>query len=169
MTFLALLLLLASARVELVDQVYVVGADNWGYGPEIQLKQQLALVGVRFETEGRTDRVRVALMRRDDMEKLRAGLPHGVVEVSQELAAGSLTYPVQAPDQYVVVIENPASKPASVRVQVWLDFGSPRSTVTQLSPRRQFTVIAISFAVFFAIVTFSARRLLRVVRRPDAH
>jgi hypothetical protein len=165
MTSLALLLLLASARVELVDQVYLVGADNWGYGPEIQLKQQPALVGVRFETENHTDRVRVALMRRDDMEKLRAGLPHGVVDVSRELAAGGLSYPVQAPDQYVIVIENPGSTPASVRVHVWLDFGSPRSTVTQLSPQRQFTVIAISFAVFFAIVSFSAHRLLKFVRR----
>jgi hypothetical protein len=165
MTSLALLLLLASARVEVADEVYEIGPDQWGYGPVLQLKQQPAMVGVHFETENHADRVRVALMRREDMEKLHAGLPHGVIDVSRELASGDLSDQVQAPDEYVVVIENQASKPTSVRVHVWLDFGSRRPTVTQLSPRRQITVIAISFAVFFAIVSFSAHRLLKFVKR----
>jgi hypothetical protein len=49
---------------------------------------------------------------------------------------------------------------------VVLDFGArPGPQVTRLSPQRQFTVILISFAVFFGIVTYSARRLLRGIRR----
>jgi hypothetical protein len=46
-----------------------------------------------------------------------------------------------------------------------LDFARHGPTVTQLSSRRQLTVVLIRFAVFFAIVSFSARRLLRAVRR----
>jgi hypothetical protein len=165
MVALALMLLVVSSRVEVADEVYEVGAEKWGYGPVLQLQQQAALIGVHFETENRTDRVRLALMRRDEMEKLRAGLPHGVIDVTGEMAAGSLSYQVPSPGEYVVVIENQARTPASVRVHVWLDFARPGPLVTQLSPRRQLTVIAISFAVFFAIVSFSARRLLKVVRR----
>ena len=37
--------------------------------------------------------------------------------------------------------------------------------VATLPPERRLVVILISFAVFFAIVTWSARRLLRLVRR----
>jgi hypothetical protein len=36
--------------------------------------------------------------------------------------------------------------------------------VTQLSPERQFTVIAISFLAFFSVVTYSARKLLKAAR-----
>jgi hypothetical protein len=165
MLVLALLLLAAGSRVEIADEVYEVGPEKWGYGPVIELKQQPALVGVHFETENHTDRVRVALMRRDEMEKLRAGLPHGVIEVTEERAAGDLSYHVPTPGEYVVVIENQARTPASARVHVWLDFGRREPIVTQLSPQRQVTVIAISFAVFLAIVSFSAHHLLRVVRR----
>jgi hypothetical protein len=38
--------------------------------------------------------------------------------------------------------------------------------VTRLPARRQLTVILISFAVFFGIVTFSARRLRRAIKPP---
>jgi len=37
--------------------------------------------------------------------------------------------------------------------------------MTRLSPRRQLVVILLSFATFFGIVTWSARRLLRGIRR----
>jgi hypothetical protein len=52
-----------------------------------------------------------------------------------------------------------------VHIRVWLDFARRGPVVTQLSPERQLTVIAISFLVFFGIVTYSARRLLRTMRR----
>jgi hypothetical protein len=49
----------------------------------------------------------------------------------------------------------------AVRLNAWLDFARHGPTMTQLSPRRQMTVVLIGFAVFFGIVSFSARRLLR--------
>jgi hypothetical protein len=54
-----------------------------------------------------------------------------------------------------------------VRLRVSLDF-SPRRLgpeVTRLSPERQLAVIVISFAVFFGIVAYSGRKLLRAIRR----
>jgi hypothetical protein len=52
-----------------------------------------------------------------------------------------------------------------VHLRITLDFSRRGPTVTRLSPQRQLAVIAISFAVFFGIVTFSARRLLRNLKR----
>jgi hypothetical protein len=37
--------------------------------------------------------------------------------------------------------------------------------VTTLSPRRQIEIVIISFAAFFGIVSWSARRLLKGIRR----
>ena len=70
------------------------------------------------------------------------------------------------PDDYVIVVENDAEAPAEVLLRISLDFTRAGPRVTKLSPQRQFTVIAISFAVFFGIVTWSARKLLRAVRKP---
>ena len=60
-----------------------------------------------------------------------------------------------------VVLENAAlenranPQPASVHLRILLDYGD----ATQLPPERRLTVIAISFAVFFGLVSFSAAKL----------
>jgi hypothetical protein len=65
------------------------------------------------------------------------------------------------------VIDNRGLRaPLRVHLRVWLDF-SPRSAqdVGYLSRERRLAVILISFAVFFGIVTWSARKLLHAIRR----
>ena len=161
---LALILLLAAARLELVDEVYQVPGRDWRY-VELGLKQRPALVTARFDTAGGAGRVHLTLLRREDLERLREGMPHGLIDATPEGASGALDYYVQALGDYVLVIDNAGPSAASVHLDVWLDFAPRRPAVTQLSPRRQMTVVLISFAVFFGIVTFSARRLLRGLRR----
>jgi hypothetical protein len=52
-----------------------------------------------------------------------------------------------------------------VHLRVSLDFsGRAGETIQYLSPQRRLTVILISFAVFFGIVTWSARKLLAAVK-----
>jgi hypothetical protein len=52
-----------------------------------------------------------------------------------------------------------------VRLLVSEDFsGPPVVTARYLSPGRRLTVIVVSFAFFFAIVSFSARKLLRAMK-----
>lgn len=74
---------------------------------------------------------------------------------------------MRTPGDYAVVVENrDTDSEAEVRVRVWLEFGADRGMqVTQLSPHRRLAVILISFAFFFGIVTWSARRLLRNIGR----
>ena len=107
-------------------------------------------------------------MRREDLDRLRIDRPHGVLTATDAAASGRLRYPIHVQGDYVVVIDNrgDTEQPTETHLRVALDFGVPSGPeVTRLSPQRQITVIAISFAVFFGIVSYSARRLLRGIRR----
>ena len=167
-----ILLLAASTSVELVDEVYGIPPAEWRY-VEIDLKQQPALVVASYQVETGAPEVRLALMRREDLERLRDGRPHGVLEVTPPGPSGHLAHRVPRPGEYVIVLENraglgaPWAGPAAVHLRIRLDFAGRREPeVTLLSHPRQLTVIVLSFAVFFGIVTYSARRLLRAIRRP---
>jgi len=160
----ACFLFLAASRAQLADEVYQIPASEWRY-VELALKQQPAMVIAHYEVTAGPPKLRLALLLREDLEKLRAGAPHSVLDVTDEAARGGLQYPVGEPGDYVLVIDNQGREPASVHIRVWLDFARHGPKVTQLSPERQLTVIAISFLVFLGIVTYSARRLLRTMRR----
>jgi hypothetical protein len=163
---LALILLAAATRLELVDEVLRIPAGDWRY-VELGLKQQAAFVAADFEVQSGSQHVKIELMRHEDLERLRAGRPNGVMAATAPAASGRLLYHVRVPGDYVVVIDNRDGdgQEAVARLRVALDFGArPGPQVTRLSPQRQFTVILISFAVFFGIVTYSARRLLRGIR-----
>jgi hypothetical protein len=164
MISLACFVLLAASRVQLTDEVYQIPSSEWRYVP-LGLNQRPALVLAKYDVAAGSREIRLALLRHDDMEKLRAGAPHSVIEVTAAAPSGELNYPVREAGDYVLVIDNEARLPSSVRVRIWLDFARQAPVVTQLSPRRRLAVVAISFAVFFGIVSWSARRLLKLVRR----
>lgn len=163
---LACLLFLVASRVQLADEIYQIPSSEWRY-VELALKQQPATVTARYDVTAGPPKLRLALLQREDLEKLRAGAPHSVIDVTPEAAHGALEYSVRERGDYVLVIDNQGRAPASVHIRVWLDFAKRGPVVTQLSPRRQLSVIAISFLVFFGIVSYSARRLLRTFRRAD--
>jgi hypothetical protein len=166
---LALSLAAAPTSVELVDEVYQIPASQWRY-VDVTLKQQPAMVSATFQVTAGAGQARIAVMRGQDLERLRAGQPHGVLAVTPLASTGNLSYYVHVPDDYAIVVDNHAAKPSTVHLRVSLDFGgSPGPAVTRLSSRRQVAVILISFGVFFGIVSFSARRLWRAVKRPPVN
>jgi hypothetical protein len=152
-------LLAASTRVDLVDEVYQIPAGDWRW-TDFQIKRQTALVMARFEVESGARAVRLALIRHEDLQRLTDGQSHTVLDETEAAASGSLTPQYRAPGHYVLVVENRGPAPATVHLRVSLDFAQ----VTRLSPGRQLTVVAISFAAFFGIVTWSARKLLRGIK-----
>ena len=155
----------APTGVELVDEVYQIPANEWRY-VEIGLKQQPALVSASFQVLTGAGQARIALMRREDLERLRGGQPHGLMAVTPLASHGNLSYYVHRPDDYAIVVDNRAAQPSAVHLYISLEFrGSPGPAVTRLPAQRQLAVILISFAVFFGIVSFSARRLWRAVKR----
>jgi hypothetical protein len=166
MTLLACLLFLAaSTRVELVDETYHIPANEWRY-VEVSLRQQPAFVSARYRTQEDSGQIRLALLRKTDLERLRSEKPFGVLASTPPAASGRLNFRVPEPGQYALVVDNSGDRPAALRLQVSLNFadaGGP--TVTQLPRSRQLTVILISFAVFFGIVTWSARRLIRATKK----
>jgi hypothetical protein len=166
LTLACFLLAASTSTVDLVDEVYRIPANEWRY-VEVNLKQQPAVVRASFRVESGPGSVRLALLRRDDLARLREGLPHGVMDETGIGSAASLAPLVRGPGEYVVVVDNQAGVETGVRLKVSLDFSVRRGPeVTLLSRRRQLAVILISFAVFFGIVTWSAHRLLRNLRRP---
>jgi hypothetical protein len=67
-----------------------------------------------------------------------------------------------------VVVDNRerGEQAAKVRLRVSLDFsGTTEPHVRELPPARRAVVIAISCAVFFAIVLFTGRKLFHALRR----
>ncbi len=159
------LLAAASTSVELADEQYRIPPRNWRY-MEVGLNQRPALVIARFEVDEGPSGVRLELMTREDLEHLRNGQPHEVLSVTPAGATGRLFYDLPQPGAYILVVENRGAAEAEVHLRVLLDFSGRHSlSVTQITPLRRAVVVALSLAVFLAIVTYSARRLLRAIGR----
>ena len=164
MVLASIVLLAASTGSELMNEVHQIPAGDWKF-VEIELHQQPARISASYEVLNGSNKVRIALMLREDLERMREDLP-GSITSTPEGRSGGLVDSVRRRGDYVVVLDNQQGKQAArVRLHVGLDFGPGGGPeVTQLSPRRQFTIVAISGAVFLGIVTFSARRLLTAIR-----
>jgi hypothetical protein len=118
-----------------------------------------------YEVRSGSKQVRIALVRGEDLERLRHDQPHGFLVATPPAGTGGLHYAIHSPGDYAIVVDNRAESGVSpheamVHLRVRLDFaGDSGPTVTLLSPARRLAVILISFAVFFGIVLLSARRL----------
>lgn len=158
-----ILLLNASTKVELTDEVYQIPRNEWWW-VEVNLRQKPAQVSATYEVQSGPRKVRVALMTRDDLERLNNDLPHGVLAVSQPAKSGSLAYRVRRPGDYVLLVDNrvEGNQPAAVHLRIALDFAEPAEPVeTQISPLRQLAVIVMSFAFFAGVAAYSAKKLWR--------
>jgi len=151
---------------ELVDRVYTIPADEWRY-VDLGIRDRSALVEAEYEVTFGSHQVRLAVMRRNDLELLREGLAHGVVEATEPGGAGELRCEVRPPGEYVAVVDNRMGegRAAQVRLRIRIEFSPAGDAVERLSPQRRLTVILVSFGVFFAIVTWSGRKLLPTFRR----
>lgn len=168
MNLFAWLVFLAAGRVELVDQVFEIPAAEWRYVDQIVVRQMPVTVDCNFELVGRGQGVRIALLSHGDLNRLRQERPHGFIAATPRMPRGSMRYQVRVPGEYAIVVDNREGEASPVRVhlRLALDFsGQAEPQVRYLSRPRQLAVILISFAVFFGIVIWSARRLLRAIKR----
>jgi len=162
----ALLLLVAATRVELTDEVYQIPRNEWWW-VEVNLRQKPAQVSATYEVQSGPRQVRVALMTRDDLERLNSDVPHGVLAVTDPGKSGTLTYRVRRRGDYVLVVDNrlDGHQPAAVHLRIALDFAPPAAPEeSQISPQRQLSVIVMSFVFFAGIVTYSAMRFWKARR-----
>jgi hypothetical protein len=155
----ALLLLAVFAQVDLIDETFEIPASDWRYVPR-PLTQQPAMLDCVFQSNRPDAQVRVVLLSHADLNAWRLGRDHEEIAATPAGPRGALRTSVHDVDTYVA-IENRAPQPVRVRLRVSLE--QPR--VRYLSRSRQLAVIVISFGVFFAIVSFSARKLLKAIRK----
>lgn len=167
MKLLVCMLLLASpASVELLDETSTIAAGKWNFYPSMKLRQLPARVIANFDVLSPTGEVRLAMLLHQDTERLFKESPHGVLAATEPGRTGVLRYRVPHPDDYDIVVDNRSgAHDVTVRVRVSLDFSPTGPEAATASPVRQFVVISISFVFFFAVVTYSARRILRAIGR----
>jgi hypothetical protein len=162
-----LLYLLAGAQVLLTDENYEIAPWQWRR-VEFVVKQQPVALDCWFQVISGGPGVQVELMTRRDVQLFAQHKPHESVTVTAFQMHGAFRQFITEPGEYALVVLNSqdAPGPATVRLRISEDFsGPPVVTARYLSPGRRLTVIVVSFAFFFAIVSFSARRLLRTMKQ----
>lgn len=169
MKFAALFLWLVTApQALLTDAVYQVPASDWRYVEPFVIKQMPVAVDCSFQVTSGGPGVSLELVDRRELGHILLARPHQAVAATRFGSSGELRVPMQTPGEYAIVIRGgkDAKGPASVHLRLSLDFsGDMGAVATYLSPRRKWTVVAISFATFFAIVIVSGRKLLQAMRR----
>jgi hypothetical protein len=155
----ALVFLLAtSPRPLLVDKAFQIPALQWRYWDH-PLTAEPALLVCQFDSERADARVRVALVSRRELNAWLSGHDHEELGSTPVGPSGVMRVAAHDPETYVV-IDNRGARPAAVHLRVFLDAASVR----YLSRSRRLVVVVISFAVFFGIASFSARKLLKAAK-----
>jgi len=163
----ALFLLLAMpvfGAAVLTDDVYQLPPGEWRWVP-FEIRQRPATVECRFESAGGGE-VFAELVSRAELELIRQRKHHDSLALTDTGSTGSISRYIAEAGEYAVVIQNEGKQTITVHLNVALAFGTPQPVSRYLSPERRLTVILVSFATFFTIVTFSARALLRAMKRP---
>ena len=152
----------ATSLAVLTDDQYRVPPGRW---VRFEIGNQPATVQCNFDT-AKGGEARAELVTLENLELFRQHKAHDVLAASEDAQAGSFSRYVRGPGQYAVVIENTGDQPTAVHLRVLERFGDREPVSRQLPPERRLTVILLSFAGFFAIVTLSGRALLKAMKRP---
>ncbi len=153
----------AFASAVLTDDVYQLPAGDWRW-VRFEIGHRPATAECHFEALGGGE-ARAELVSRPDLELFREHRQHDALASTGAEGSGVVSQYIDVPGEYAVIIENSSSQAVAVHLNVSLSFGAPKPVSQYLSPSRRLTVILVSFAMFFAIVTFSARALLRAMKR----
>jgi hypothetical protein len=163
MTAAFLLALFAPESQTLTDEVFQIPAKEWRY-VDVGVKQVPVTVECEFHVISGTGAVRAELVNAEGLDDWKQG--HRDTAGSGAVAGqASFSRLITVPDDYAVVLENSGRSAASVRLYVSLDAsGRGLPQARYLSPQKRLAVIAISATVFLAIVSYSAKKLLTVIR-----
>jgi hypothetical protein len=166
---LALLLLLSSSAfgaAVLTDDVYQIPGGAWRF-VSFEIRQRPATVQCRYDAAA-GDEVSAELVNQSELELIRQRKFHDSLASADSLPSGVFRQYLGEAGQYAVVIQNGGKRTVAVHLRVALDFGASRPVTKYLSPERRLAVILVSCASFFAIVTFSARALLKAMKRYES-
>ncbi|MDE3196558.1 MAG: hypothetical protein KGN84_09455 [Acidobacteriota bacterium] len=110
--------------------------------------------------------VHMELLPMAEFRQFNRGREHETLAVSGTGRAAGFRRVLDSRGQYVVVVINESrSTPALVTLEVRTDLNPNADVIAKtISPQRRLAVILISFALFFATVTWTGIKLLRAVR-----
>ncbi len=160
------LILLASSRILLVDDLYTIPASEWRY-LEFGLNKQTATVECEFRVVEGGSGVRLALVSRPELERFRSGRSHDVLATTSYLKSGRFRFAVPRPGEYAIVVDNrmEGRGPAQVDLKIYLDFSVRRTPqAVELSEGRRRLIVLLSILVFLAIAVYAGRRILPAFR-----
>jgi hypothetical protein len=164
-----LLLILAAApsRVDLLDDKVDIPASDWRY-VEFNVKQQPVTIGCDYTLISGGRGIRVALLTRHELDNRRAGRPWSALASTRFSEEGRLRFRLRQPGGYAILIDNSGrgATAEQAHVTVFMDFsarGEP--DVQELSRTRQLVVILVSFLFFIVVVSYSAHRLMRGIKK----
>jgi hypothetical protein len=155
------LILLASSRVLLVDDVYTIPASEWRY-LEVGLNKQTATVECEFRVVEGGSGVRLALVSRPDLERFRARRSHDVLATTAFLKSGRLRFSVPHPGEYAIVVDNrmEGRGPARVDLKIYLDFSvSGAQQARELPVERRRFIVIVSILAFLATAAYASWRI----------
>jgi len=110
--------------------------------------------------------VHMELLPMSDFRRFNRGREHQTLALSETGRTGSFRRVLDTRGQYVVVVINKSNaRPATVTLEVRTDLNANAGVSARtISPQRRLAVILISFAIFFATVTWAGVRLLRTMK-----
>ncbi|MES1257521.1 MAG: hypothetical protein ABUS51_03790 [Acidobacteriota bacterium] len=125
-------------------------------------------VECRYEVLQGGASVHVELLPMSEFRAFNRGRAHETLAVSPNSRSGAFRRVIEQRGQYAVVVKNERNAPpVTVSLEVRTDLNPDAGLPAQeLPPRRRLTVILISFALFFIIVTYSGVKLVRTLKTP---
>lgn len=155
-------------NVNVIDDTYQIPPNNWRYVDSrdwryagLQQNERPGIVRASFVVKSGPP-VRLLLMDRASLDALQRGGPPTPLRETAVAAAGVLAHRFDSAADCILVLENRGS-PATSTVHLIVTVDSWESA--ELSPERKLVVLAVSFSVFFGMVTYSAARLWKVFRK----
>jgi len=132
------------------------------------VRQVPSEVDCRYEVLQGQASVHAELLPMTEFRAFSRGREHDTMALTPDGRTGEFRRIVDQRGQYAVVVENKAgARPATVVLEVHTIVNPGADAARTISPARRLTVIAISFAFFFATVGLAGRRLLRALRLQD--
>lgn len=162
---LAALLVTTAASAQDAAQPFRLAPGDYRWVP-FNIRQTPAEVDCGFQVVEGNATVHVELMPTSEFRLFERGRDHDAMTRTPEGRSGEFRQMIAEPGRYAVVVVNDRNaSAATVALHVETNMNPAQSIARTLSPTRQLTVIAISMAVFLAIVAWSSRRLLLAMRR----
>ena len=154
----------------LVDAVVQIPPSDWREF-DFPIEQTPVDVKCTFDAKAEPGAVRVVFLSKYDLQQFARNLPYGFLRSSPEQSHGVLGVSIRQPGDYALLVINGSKSLTPTQVHLQLESEPTKvantPSVSYLSPRRRVITLLLSFFGFFVMVSWSAARLLKAMRRSN--